>query len=226
MVYAVRPVAKTRYSEARRILRRYMAEVTNQSSVPGKRVGGFFAILMCDTGEVWLSETNNFKQIMNTWKNPTNNATCVKEAIIRGARLELFFLTKPELFSAQALEGELFDLDLLAFRKIRNLTGPGNLYVIRHDTTMDYFVVSERQGLPPSTILANFYGRLLNQTGTTRNTVLDAFITEQTKDIIKGVGFSITHLTKFNNREEEWLHRQVYIDECKFGKSLNWKSVE
>lgn len=224
-MYAVRPVNKTRYTEARRICRKYMAEVTNQKSVPGKNKGGFFAILMCDTGEVWLSETRNFKQILAAYLT-SNSAECVKAAIARGARLELYFLTKPEIFSAQALEDELFTADLLAFRKTRNLTGPGNLYVIRHDRTHDYFVVSDRQGLVASTILNNFYGRLLGQSHSSRNIVMNEFITAQADDIIKQVGFTISHLDKFSDREEEWLKRQVYIDECQFGRSLNWMSVE
>jgi hypothetical protein len=202
-----------------------MAEVTNQTSVPGKNKGGFFAILMCDTGEVWLSETRNFKQVLSTYAT-SNNAECVKAAVKRGARLELYFLTKPEIFSAQILEDELYTADLLAFRKTRNLTGPGNLYVIRHDSTMDYFVIADRQGLPTHTLLSNFYGRLLNQSTCTRNTVMNEFITAQANDIIKQVGFTITHLDKFDNREDEWLKRQVYIDEAKYGRSLNWQSVE
>lgn len=225
-MYAIRPLTKTRYTEARRICRKYMAEVTKQSSVPGKNKGGFFAILMCDTGDVWLSETRNFKQVLSTYRNAANNADCVKEAIKRGAELELYFLTKPEIFSAQLLEDELFSVDLLAFRKTRNLTGPGNLYVIRHDLTMDYFVISDRQGLPESTLLSNFYGRLINQAGNSRNVAMNDFITAQASDIIKQVGFSITHLDKFACREEEWLKRQVYIDDAKFGRSLNWMSVE
>ena len=181
---------------------------------------------MCDTGDVWLSETRNFIQVLSTYRNAANNADCVKEAIKRGAELELYFLTKPEIFSAQLLEDELFSVDLLAFRKTRNLTGPGNLYVIRHDLTMDYFVISDRQGLPESTLLSNFYGRLINQAGNSRNVAMNDFITAQASDIIKQVGFSITHLDKFACREEEWLKRQVYIDDAKFGRSLNWMSVE
>lgn len=225
-MYAIRPITKTRYAEARRICRKYMAEVTQQTSVPGKNKGGFFAILMCDTGEVWLGETRNFKQVLGNYRHATNSADCIKAAVKRGSELELYFLTKPEIFSAQLLEDELFAADLLAFRKAHNLTGPGNLYVIRHDLTMDYFIVSDRQGLATSTLLSNFYGRLLNQSSSTRNTALNEFITAQANDIIKQVGFSITHLDKFACREEEWLKRQVYIDDSKFGQNLNWKSVE
>lgn len=227
-MYALRPKAQanTRYPEARKILRSYMADVTGQSSVPGKNKGGFFAILMCDTGQVWLGETNNFKQTMNTYRNQTNNADCVKQAIKRGARLELFLLTRPELFSAQQLESDLFDAGLIAFRKMRDLTSPGNLYVIRHDFTMDYFVIADRQGLAESTLLSNFLTRLINQRGSTRNVALNDFINAQADNIIKGIGFTLTHLDKFDTREDEWLKRQVYIDGCKYGKNLNWQAVE
>lgn len=227
MAYRVQRVLKDqciRYKAARKICRKYMAEVTHQKSVPGKNKGGFFAILMCDTGEVWLGETCNFKQILATYSS--NGATCVREAVQRGARLELYFLTKPEMFSAQALEDELFTADLLAFRKTHNFTGAGNLYVIRHDRTYDYFVVSDRQGLTESTLLTNFYTRLNNQSTSSRNVALSEFITTQANDIIKQIGFSITHLDKFTCREDEWLKRQVYIDDSKFGRSLNWMSVE
>jgi hypothetical protein len=225
-MYAIRPVTKTRYTEARRICRKYMAEVTQQKSVPGKNKGGFFAILMCDTGEVWLGETRDYRNILATYRYVTNSAECVRAAIARGSKLELYFLTRPDVFSAQLLEDELFAADLLAFRKAHNLTGPGNLYVIRHDLTMDYFIVSDRQGLATSTLLSNFYGRLLNQSSSTRNIALNEFITNQANDIIKQVGFSINHLDKFDSREDEWLKRQVYIDDSKFGQNLNWKSVE
>ncbi len=225
-MYAIRQAKPTRYSEARRIVRSYMADYTGQSSAPQRVKGGFYAILMKDTGEVWLSETASYKRILSGYRSACSNADCVKSAIARGSELELYLLTRPELFSAQQLEDELWRNDLLAFRKTRNLQGPGKLYVIRHDITSDYFVVSDRKNSVESTILSNFYGRMQRMGTDTRNVQLQEFVTAQADDILKGVGFTIAEICEYDDREDEWLKRQVYIDENKYGNNLNWQSVD
>lgn len=225
-MYAVRPIMKTRYTESRAIVRKYMADYTNQSSAPSGIKGGFFAIIIKDTGEVWLGETKSFTSIITRFNSKAPSADCVHEAVKRGAELDLYLLTKPERFSAQQLENELWEADLLAGRKVRNMQGPGKLYVVRHNSSMDYFVLANRKGCAPSTILSNFLTRLNNQSGGTRNKQLDEFITMQADDIIRGTGFSITHVDDFKTRDDESLKRQVYIDSCKFGRSLNYMFVE
>lgn len=225
-MYAIRAAKKSRYSESRRICRKYMADYTGQTSAPTKVKGGFYGILIKDTGEVWLGETKNFSSLLTRIRSKGSIADCVTSARARGSELEVYLLTRPEMFSAQALEDELWQNDLLAFRKTRNLQGPGQLYVIRHDKTHDYFVVADRSGTPPSSILSNFYGRMQSMGKTTRNQQLANFVTNQAEDILRQVGFSITHLDKFNDREDEWLKRQVYIEQCQFGNNLNWMSVE
>lgn len=225
-MYAIRAAQKSRYTEARRICRKYMADYTGQTSAPTKVKGGFYGILIKDTGEVWLGETTDFKNLLNRVRSKQAIADCITSARARGSELEVYLLTRPEMFSAQALEDELWQNDLLAFRKTRNLQGPGQLYVIRHDKTHDYFVVSDRQGIAPSSILSNFYSRLQSMGGTTRNKQLNEFVTQQADDILRGIGFHITALERFDNREDEWLKRQVYIDTCRFGKNLNWQSVD
>lgn len=225
-MYAIRQAAPTRYSEARRILRGYMADYTNQSSAPQRTKSGFYAILIKDIGEVWLGETTSYQRVLTGFRSKASNADCVKAAVARGSELELYLLTRPDLFSAQKLEDELWQNDLLAFRKTRDLQGPGKLYAIRHDKTSDYFVVAERKGAVPSTILSNFYGRMQRMGTNTLNVQLNEFVTAQAEDILKGVGFTITEIGKFDNREDEWLKRQVYIDECKYDKNLNWQAVD
>lgn len=225
-MYVIRPSKKSRYSESRRICRKYMADYTGQTSAPTKVKGGFYGILIKDTGEVWLGETNNFSGLLTRVRSKQSIADCITSARARGSELEIYLLTRPELYSAQELENELWSSDLLAPRKTRNLQGPGQLYVIRHDRTHDYFVVSDRQGVQMSTLLNNFYGRLQSMGNSTRNVQLNNFVTDQANDILRGVGFTITPLEKFDNREDEWLKRQLYIDTCKFGNNLNWMSVE
>lgn len=49
---------------------------------------------------------------------------------------------------------------------------------------------------------------------------------EQAVDIMKGTGFDITFIDNFTDSEDEWLKRQVYIDQCKYGRNLNWTNVD
>lgn len=219
---------KTNREIARAILRRYMADYTSQRTPPKSVKGGFFAILICDTGEVWLSETNNFATIISHFHCKTSNAAdCVKQARQRGSDLELWFLTQPQRFSAQALEHELYEADLLASRKSPIKDGAGELYVIRHRTTMAYFVVTNRQSnVVESTILGNFLDRLENMSGNSRNVKLSQFVTDQASDILMRRHFDITYLDSFKDKEDEWLKRQVYIDSCSYGENLNLNSVD
>lgn len=211
---------------ARSILRRYMADYTTSTTPPRNTVGGFFAILMKDTGEVWLSETNDFKGVMRTFNKKGSMAHCVEEAIKRGSPLELWLLTQPQRFSAQKLEDELFTNNLLTFRKTREMSGPGKLYCIRHDLTHDYFVATDRTGRPASGVLGQFLRTLTGYQANSRNKYLSDFITTQADDILKGKGFSINFIDKFDDTDDEWLKRQLYIDDCKFGKNLNWRAVD
>lgn len=212
----------------RSILRRYMADYTNQKSPPKTINSGFFAILICDTGEVWLSETTNFKAAITAFHNHSQTkANCVREAINRGSPMELWFLTQPARFSAQTLENELYEAGLLASRKSPVREGSGDLYVIRHKTTLDYFVVTNRvQGMSEYSILNNFIIRLQNIKVKGKNEQLSAFVTINAQDILAHRNFDITHLDSFVDKEDEWLKRQVYIDNCKSGKNLNYKSVD
>lgn len=210
----------------RKLLLRYMADYTNSTSAPPTAKSGFFAIHMTDTNQVWLGETQSFADVIRRFRAKGAFATCVEQARERGAGLELWLLTQPQRFSAQKLEDELWKLDRLAERKERDLKGPGKLYCIRHDVSHDYFIVSDRTGAPSSTLVGNFMTRLTNLRGNTRNQMLDQFINEQAEDILRGRGFTITELEQFDDREDEWLKRQCYIDTCKFGRNLNWHNVD
>lgn len=217
---------KSNYEIARSIVRRYMAEYTGQHTAPKSVKGGFFAILMKDTGEVWLSESSSFSTTLTRFRAKGQvHANCVMEAIKRGSELELWLLTQPARFSAQALENELYEADLLATRKKPVKDGEGDLYVIRHRITQDYFVVTNRQAIAESTILSNFLTRLVNMGGNSRNKLLHDFVTDQADDILAQRNFDITHIAKFINKEDEWLERQVYIDHA-IGRNLNFLSVD
>uniref|UniRef100_A0AB39CCP5 Uncharacterized protein n=1 Tax=Pseudomonas phage RVTF4 TaxID=3236931 RepID=A0AB39CCP5_9VIRU len=217
---------KTNYEIARGIVRRYMAEYTGQQTPPKSIKGGFFAIIMKDTGEVWLSESTSFATTLTRFRAKSqSHANCVMEALKRGSELELWLLTQPARFSAQALENELYEADLLAMRKKPVKDGEGDLYVIRHRITQDYFVVTNRQAIAESTILSNFLTRLVNMGGNSRNKLLHDFVTDQADDILAQRNFDITHIAKFLNKEDEWLERQVYIDRA-IGRNLNFLSVD
>lgn len=217
---------KTNYELARSILRRYMADYTNCRTAPKAVKGGFYAILMKDTGEVWLSECQTFSGTITRFGNRNaSHADCVMQALKRGTELELWLLTQPARFSAQALENELYEADLLAMRKKPVKDGEGDLYVIRHRVTQEYFVLTNRQEIAESTILSNFLTRLLNISGEARNKVLAQFVTDKADDILKQMNFDITHIDKFTDREDEWLKRQVFIDGSR-GTNLNLLSVD
>jgi len=214
------------HSSMRKLLLRYMADYTNSTSAPRDVKSGFFAIHMTDTNQVWLGETNSFSAVLTRFKAKGSFAECVEQARKRGAGLELWFLTQPQRFSAQKLEDELWKLNALADRKERDVSGPGTLYVVRHDATHDYFVLSDRIGSPQTTLLSSFLTRLNNTRGNSRNQSLNKFINDQASDILQGHGFTITEVGKFNGRNDEWLKRKCYIDTCMFGRNLNWKNVD
>lgn len=209
----------------RKVLMRYMADYTTSTSAPAGASFGFYAIHITDTNMVWLGETNSFKATLQRFKSNGKFSHCVEEAKARGAKLELWFLTQPQRFSAQKLEDELINLDRLAERKEHNLSGPGLLYCIRHDRSNDYFIVVDRVNTPPSTILSSYLTRLLKEDASSRNVLLNSFITEQVTDVINQSGFSIHLIDKFDDCDDAWLKRQIYIDECKYGRNLNWKNV-
>ncbi|WDS62061.1 hypothetical protein [Pseudomonas phage D6] len=219
---------KTNREISRGILRRYMADYTKQRTAPKSAKGGFFAVLIGDTGEVWLGETSNFASVITNFHGKTTNtADCVKKAKQRGAELELWFLTQPLRFSAQELENELYEAELLASRKQIDKTGAGSLYVVRHNVTHAYFVLTNRQqGIAESTLLNNFYTRLVNMAGGSRNEKLNAFVTDQASDILNQRGFEIHFIDNFKDRDDEWAKRQAYIDNSRYGVNLNFKAVD
>lgn len=210
----------------RKILIRYMADYTSNRSAPSSINEGFYAIHMTDTNMVWLGYTNSFKSTLSRFHSGGKFADCVERAKERGAKLEIWLLTQPKRFSAQLLEDELIKIDRYADRKERDLTGPGTLYCVRHDTSHDYFVLTDRTDAPPTTLMSTFLIRLNSMKGNTRNQALDKFINEQAGDIIKGRGFSITEIDSFEDNDDAWLKRQVYIDECQWGRNLNLHHVE
>jgi len=208
----------------RKLLIRYMADYTTNTSPPTVR-SGYFAIHMTDTNMVWVNKSNDFASLMTRWSSGGVFADCVEQARKRGAKLELWLLTQPHRFDVKQLEDELDQLDKLADRKERVMTGPGKLYSIRHAGSMDFFLLADRINTAPTSLLSNFITRLQTMRGENRNQMLDQFVNEQTSDIIKGTGFDITHIDDFDDCDDLWLKRQVYIDDNKFGRNLNWHNV-
>jgi hypothetical protein len=223
-MYAVRRVTKTRHATAKAILKSGMILVT-QDRVPGKQKGGAYALLM-KSGLVWYSHTSNFNQMLVQTRHKAAGPECVKQAWAAGERVDIYVLTKPEQFCGVSIRQQLADADLLAARKTRDMTGPGHLYVVRHDCTHDYFVVEDRGNTPETSILSFFLSRLQTMSNTTLNVALNNFVTAQAADILAERNFSITQVAKFDDVEDAWLKRQVYIDDCRFGNNLNWKSVD
>lgn len=223
-MYAIRQAARTRYNYAKVVLRGSMMQIT-QDKAPGRLKGGDYALLM-PNGMVWLSTTTNYNQMLLQFRNRSNGPDCVQQAWARGERVEVFLLTKPELFCVDTVRDKLESAGLLATRKTRDLSGPGLLYVVRHHTTHDYFVIEDRANTTDTTILGNFLTRLRVMKGTSRNLLLNQFVNDQAEDILNNRNFTIHPVDTFKDPEDAWLKRQVYIDDCKFGNNLNWNSVD
>jgi hypothetical protein len=219
---------KSNFEIARSIVRRYMANFTDTVTPPKAVKGGFFAMIASDTGEVWLGEAQSFAATITRFRATSGKqiADCMAQAKLRGAKLELWCLTQPTRFSAQELENELYEADLLAGRKRPNREGAGKLLVVRHRRSLNYFVVSNRQDIAPESVLNSFLYRLGTTGGDTYNKRLADFITEYAEDVLTQRGFDITFIAHFVDNEDLWLKRQLYIDECKSGECLNHKNVD
>lgn len=218
---------KNNFEIARSIVRRYMANYTLTRTAPKGVKGGFFAMIASDTGEVWLNEATSYSSTITRFHAaaPKGIAKCMSDARARGAKVELWLLTRPDVYSAQQLENELFEADLLADRKRPAREGPGEMFVIRHRITNDYFVVSNRSEPEPTTIMSKFLYRL-QKDDKGRNQKLFDFITNNAGDVLKQVNFDITFIDKFVDNDDLWLKRQIFIDDQTRGTCLNLNSVE
>lgn len=223
-MYAIRRPTQTRYKTARAILRSGMIQVV-QDRAPGKLKGGMYALLM-KNGMVWFSETTNFNQMMISTRKCNNVPECIQKARSLKEPIDIYLLTKPESFCGHRIRKQLERADLLADRKTRDDNKSGRLFIIRHHTTHDYFIVKDSTDNIESTVLGNFITRLKRIKPGSRNKSLDQFIIDQTEDILNSRNFTIIELDKYSDSEDAWLKRQVYIDECKFGNNLNWNSVD
>ncbi|MNT03521.1 hypothetical protein D3C72_1380630 [compost metagenome] len=219
---------KSNFEIARGIVRRYMANFTDSTTPPKTVKGGFFAMIASDTGEVWLGEAQSFQATITRFRGTTGEqiADCMAQAKLRGAKLELWLLTQPTRFSAQELENELYECDLLAGRKRPNREGAGKLFVIRHRVSLNYFVVNSRQELAQESILNNFLYRLSTTGADVHNKRLADFITEYAADVLAQRGFDITYIADFVDNDDLWLKRQCYVDDCQSGDCLNYRNVE
>ncbi len=219
---------KSNFELARSIIRRYMADFTHSTTPPKLVKGGFYAMIASDTGEVWLGEATSFAATLKRHhgKNNMQLADCMKKARERGATIELWLLTQPKRFSAAMLEGELIDALLIAERKAPNRDGPGDLYVIRHRTSLNYFVLSSRSETSMEVNLTRFMHRLRIMGTNGDNKKLSEFVNNYAGDILNCLHFDITPLGKFVDKDDLWLKRQLYINECTSGECLNHREVE
>lgn len=219
---------KSNFALARGIIRRYMADFTQSTTPPKTIKGGFYAMIASDTGEVWLGEATSFAATLTRHhgQNSRQLADCMQRARARGATVELWLLTQPKRFSAAQLEGELIDAMLIADRKAPNREGPGTLYVIRHRTTLNYFVQASRGEISMDVNLTRFLHRLSIMGTRGDNKRLTGFVQENAGDILSGLNFDINELGKFKDNDDLWLQRQIYINECTSGECLNHRDVE
>lgn len=219
---------KTNYEIARGICKRYMANYTETTTPPKNIKGGFFAMINTDTGDVWFNECTSFASTINRFRSGASKciASVLAEARAKGTKLELWLFTRPDAFSPQQCENELYEADLLLDRKKPRNDGPGEMLVIRHRVTHNYFVVVNRSEPNHSTILAKFLYRLQRAGTDGRNQKLSDFVTEYADDILKQMNFDIRMVCNVADNEDLWLHRQVFIDEQQYGECLNFQNVD
>lgn len=218
--------AVSTYSITRSILLRYMADFTTQTSPPRSVKNGHYCFVVKDTGDVWFTHSRSFASTLTRYRAKANFPDCITKAVQEGKEIELWFLTQPDRRCAKQLEAELDAMNLLLLRKRPITEGPGELYIIRHDTTQDYFILSTRRtDITQETLLGSHLNRLA-VTGSGYNKPLEDFITANAQDIMNRRGFSITPLCKFKDADDLWLQRQLFIDDCKYGKCLNLNGVE
>lgn len=217
--------AVTQRCPIRKILMSCMADYSNNHGMP-KAKKGYYAFHITDINKIWYAATDSLSSVVTRFRNRQNTAQAVKDAWARGAKVDLWLLTQPERFDGEAFRETLSELDLLADRKPYTTEGPGTLYVIQHRLTHDYFVLADRVGTNKSTLLCQWLLRLQITSGDSRNEALAQFVTEQAEDILKGMNFEIIEIGQFENNEDLWLKRQVYIDDRKVGRNLNKKNVD
>lgn len=219
---------KSNYDIARGICKRYMANYTETTTPPKNIKGGFFAIINTDNGDTWYNECKSFASTITRFRSNTGKmiASALTEARAKGAKLELWLFTRPDAFSPQQCENELYEADLLLDRKKPCIDGPGEMLVIRHRLTHNYFVVVNRSEPNHSTILAKFLYRLQRAGTEGRNQKLLDFVTAYADDILKQMNFDIRLICNVENNEDLWLHRQVFIDDQQYGECLNFQNVD
>jgi hypothetical protein len=217
-----------RYNTARGVLKRYMANWTGQTTAPKTKIpGGFYAIVVKDTGDVWLSETNNWTTVIRRvmGRHPKQFGGELAKHIERGAELELWMLTQPHRFSAAELEGDLIDESLLLDRKEYSSKGAGRLFVVRHKGTNDYFLTTTRiADLADSTVIQRLLTRMQEDAATDTghsNKKLAQFITDNSEDILKGINFTIDFVCNFDSTLDSITKKIQYQAEQKFGNCLN-----
>ena len=214
------------YSITRSILLRYMANYTTQNSAPKLIKGGHGCFVVKDTGEVWFTHTRSFSSTLARFHARASMPDCIKKAMDNGSEIELWLLTQPDRRCAVKLEAELDAMNLLLLRKPPVKEGPGHLYVVRHDTTQDYFVLASRRTDVPMETLLGAHIHRLSDSSSSQNKELGQFITDNAQDIMNRRGFTITPIGKFKDSDDLWLQRNLFIEDCKYGKCLNLKGVE
>lgn len=219
---------KSNFEIAMAICKRYMANYTETTTAPKQIKGGFFAIVNGDTGDVWFNEVSSFTNTLSRFRSGRDKqlARPIEEARRAGVKLHLWFLTRPDVYSAQQLENELYEANLLLERKKPIRNGPGELLVIRHRTSKDYYLQVNRSEPEPSVILGKFLERLRSTKGMGHNVKLDKFITEHADDIMRGMNFDITHVCNVKDNDEVWLQRQIFVEEQIYGECLNYHDME
>lgn len=215
----------TGYPLARSILRRYMADYTNTNTLPSTK-GGFYALVVRNTGKVYLGETSSFSTLIN--RNIKNTSGVGFSRIFRdnlpaGSKYDLWLLTQPNRFSAQALEDELFKVDLLLDKEdVSSATNhEGILYVIRHHITNNYFLTYDTISSPASGILTRYLNDISKKKLKRNKTTLNNFITEYAGDILNQRGFGITEIKSFKNVTEREQLQNEFISNNVFGVNLN-----
>lgn len=214
------------YQNTRALLIRYMADYTNTQSPPKVAKKGWYALVTRDTGEVWLAETKSYASLIHRYHHGTDKMLPgeVKKAKEAGQVIELFLATK-EGVDIDGLRAELESRDQLLDRAEKDLTSDGYIYVIRHDISMDYYLMRCRnKAFSEFDMLTRFYNHVQNMAQTAHvlcNVKLQEFVTKNAKDILNRSGFTSVRLDHFKNTDEAIAFSNQYVANCTKGTCLN-----
>lgn len=214
------------YLNTRSLLIRHMADYSNTKTAPRGIKAGWYALVTRDTGEVWLAETKNVSGLLTRYHHGSDKTwpARIKDAKEAGQAIDLFLATKADV-DIDGIRDELILRDQLLERAEHSLTGDGYVYVIRHDTTHDFYMSrcrnKEHTEFDMLTKFYNYAVKMSLSASIRCNQRLHSFVTKNAKDILNRTGFTAVRVSHFKNAEEALRQIEKFVSQSTKGECLN-----